>query len=643
MTSTTESRSIRSRRPGGVGQGRLAGPGHQVDRGDQGVALEGLAGGDDHRDAVLVGSGSGRRHGGPRLGVPSVGAWVPSVGGEATIADAGRRPRSWRAPAELQAVAVPPAAQPSRRRRGPGAGRGPARRVPASGWRRPGSRSRAGSTARGSPPTTGWPGSRSVGSSRRATPWVLGPARGGARPGRRPRVRQLPAGRRVGPGRARRRARSTGAALDRYVAIVDACLDRGMEPLVTLHHFTHPAWLGEDLWLRPDAAARYLAWAEIVVPALAPTVRHWVTLNEINVLALRTRGCSGLPARGGPSAFDDAAVARTTCWPPTSSAYEAIHAGPAPTPWSPPTTPRVSVYDVDRLLADVLLLPRAWASDATTSTGGSPNDGRGHYGRCGPRRPARTPPPPAGRPVAGVRPGPGAPGPARRRGPDGRSTPSTPAPTSAPSTSPDSTTTTRWPPGTSACRATGPPVAGSGSRSDRSGTTCPTPAGCTGWLGAQHRRDPGVPLWVVENGMCTRVRQGRPSVRLDGWDRPRYLREIVAAVVAAVDAGVPVAGYWHWSLVDNYEWGSYQPRFGLHGVDRHRGERGFRWLETDADGPGRPRRLPADHRGPAGRGPVGAGRHRSRLTVRWTPDGRCGRAGPRRQGPGVRHPRSPVG
>ena len=48
--------------------------------------------------------------------------------------------------------------------------------------------------------------------------------------------------------------------------------------------------------------------------------------------------------------------------------------------------------------------------------------------------------------------------------------------------------------------------------------------------------------------------------------------------------GVPVEGYWHWSLVDNYEWGSYEPRFGLYGVDRHRGEHGSRWLETDALG-----------------------------------------------------------
>ena len=38
-------------------------------------------------------------------------------------------------------------------------------------------------------------------------------------------------------------------ALDRYAAILDACHDRGLEPVVTLHHFTHPAWLGEEFWL----------------------------------------------------------------------------------------------------------------------------------------------------------------------------------------------------------------------------------------------------------------------------------------------------------------------------------------------------------------------------------------------------------
>jgi beta-glucosidase/6-phospho-beta-glucosidase/beta-galactosidase len=52
-------------------------------------------------------------------------------------------------------------------------------------------------------------------------------------------------------------------------------------------------------------------------------------------------------------------------------------------------------------------------------------------------------------------------------------------------------------------------------------------------------------------------------------------------VVAAIEAGVPVGGYWHWTLADNYEWGSYEPRFGLYGVDR---ERGLRWSELDSMG-----------------------------------------------------------
>jgi beta-glucosidase len=112
----------------------------------------------------------------------------------------------------------------------------------------------------------------------------------------------------------------------------------------------------------------------------------------------------------------------------------------------------------------------------------------------------------------------------------------------------------------------------------------PDPAGLYRWLGVQHHLTPGLPLWVVENGLCNRVRNGRSYLRTDGWDRPRYLRENIAAVMAAVDDGVPITGYWHWSLVDNYEWGSYQPRFGLYGVDRHHGEHGSRWLETDAAG-----------------------------------------------------------
>jgi beta-glucosidase/6-phospho-beta-glucosidase/beta-galactosidase len=88
-------------------------------------------------------------------------------------------------------------------------------------------------------------------------------------------------------------------------------------------------------------------------------------------------------------------------------------------------------------------------------------------------------------------------------------------------------------------------------------------------------------VWVVENGMCHRVRNGRVYDRGDGLTRPRMLQEHLRALVGLVDRGLPVGAYYHWTLADNYEWGSYQPRFGLFGVDR---ERGTRILETDAHG-----------------------------------------------------------
>jgi beta-glucosidase/6-phospho-beta-glucosidase/beta-galactosidase len=59
------------------------------------------------------------------------------------------------------------------------------------------------------------------------------------------------------------------------------------------------------------------------------------------------------------------------------------------------------------------------------------------------------------------------------------------------------------------------------------------------------------------------------------------LRENLAAIVKSIAVGQPITGYWHWCLADNYEWGSYEPRFGLYGVDR---ERSIRWSDCDSMG-----------------------------------------------------------
>jgi len=47
-----------------------------------------------------------------------------------------------------------------------------------------------------------------------------------------------------------------------------------------------------------------------------------------------------------------------------------------------------------------------------------------------------------------------------------------------------------------------------------------------------------------------------------------YLVEYLSAVSEAIEMGVDIRGFLYWSLLDNYEWGSYTPKFGLFKVDR---------------------------------------------------------------------------
>ncbi|MEU1982224.1 family 1 glycosylhydrolase [Nocardia sp. NPDC019395] len=76
-------------------------------------------------------------------------------------------------------------------------------------------------------------------------------------------------------------------------------------------------------------------------------------------------------------------------------------------------------------------------------------------------------------------------------------------------------------------------------------------------------RFPGKPLYIVENGMATD--NGRP--RADGYTRGAHLQDTVYWIQRAKADGINVIGYNYWSLTDNYEWGSFRPRFGLYTVD----------------------------------------------------------------------------
>lgn len=83
----------------------------------------------------------------------------------------------------------------------------------------------------------------------------------------------------------------------------------------------------------------------------------------------------------------------------------------------------------------------------------------------------------------------------------------------------------------------------------------------------------GVPIMITENGMSNRDTVNDSgevcdTVRVDYMDD--YLRNLKQAMAK----GVPVIGYQHWSLMDNFEWAEgYDPRFGLVYVDFKTGNR----------------------------------------------------------------------
>jgi beta-glucosidase len=74
------------------------------------------------------------------------------------------------------------------------------------------------------------------------------------------------------------------------------------------------------------------------------------------------------------------------------------------------------------------------------------------------------------------------------------------------------------------------------------------------------------PLYVTENGAA--FGDTRRNGTVDDPERTSYLEHHVAAVARAIEEGVPVEGYFVWSLLDNFEWArGYGPRFGLVYVD----------------------------------------------------------------------------
>src|SRR5262245_49771432 len=72
-----------------------------------------------------------------------------------------------------------------------------------------------------------------------------------------------------------------------YRNVIQALRERGLEPLVTLHHFTNPRWLAKSGgWLRRDAPQLFARYVEYVARHIGQNVTYWLTVNEPTVYVL---------------------------------------------------------------------------------------------------------------------------------------------------------------------------------------------------------------------------------------------------------------------------------------------------------------------------------------------------------------------
>ncbi len=311
-------------------------------------------------------------------------------------------------------------------------------------------------------------------------------------------------------------------ALGRYRRFVERLTALGIEPVVTLLHYAHPAWFHRETpWTATASVDAFARFVRMVAAALRPHVRLWTVLNEPLVLVLGGFLDGQIP----PGVSDERAAGRAL------DHLLAAHAAAAAAireeaPGSVigiahnmmAFAPERSAHPLDRLSAR--------AAHAFYNRGLLEAFGSGRWDLWLPpfsRLSGRRDDLPASLDVVGVnfysR--------LHLRAPAG------------------------W--------------RGTGGLSYRDGTG----HGLTdnGWEVVPDALVPllkeaaraGKPLLVTENGLAD-ARDAR---------RARFLRAHAGALDAAVAHGLPVYGLFHWSLLDNFEWlDGFGPKFGLFEVDR---------------------------------------------------------------------------
>lgn len=335
--------------------------------------------------------------------------------------------------------------------------------------------------------------------------------------------------------------------LDFYERLVDALLEKGIEPYCTLFHWDFPlALFQRGGWLADDSPAWFAEYTTLLARRLGDRVRQWITLNEPHAYiegGLRDgRHAPGLtlPLAEVARAGHNTLLGHGRAVQVLRSEVKNASIGFAPVlimaaPASEAPEDVEAAREWTWAMHTTRLRVSSWWMDAVY---------RGHYPEDGLRLMGKDAP----RVKAGdfdvisqkldyfgcnlydvVR---------VRRGADGKAE-EVPYPTSFPRTA------FNWP---------------------------VTPEG--------HRYGPrfaferyGLPVLITENGLSS-----RDWVALDGsvhdTERVDFLRRHLLELGRAIEEGTPVLGYLHWSVLDNFEWNhGYRERFGLIHVDYESGTR----------------------------------------------------------------------
>ncbi|MHA3771028.1 glycoside hydrolase family 1 protein [Verrucomicrobiota bacterium sgz303538] len=376
-------------------------------------------------------------------------------------------------------------------------------------------------------------------------------------------------------------------ALDQYAAILGSCQEHGLEPVVTLHHFVHPAWLGPDAWLDPRTPALFTNYVREVVAylnaRLVRPIRWFITINEPNMLVLNSYLGRQFPA-GAASGLGVMTAAYNGLLTAHIAAYNVIHDLYADAGWP---TPRVSLnnYCSDLYWSDKLLLDILCARER-----GVERNGVGEYiGQCvrvfeEAFDRARIP---LHKDLSYFF------GSAVKRVSNWLGYRSFDAAHFAPLldalySSPrervlDYIGLDYYDP--FAAHAFRLPVFWDHEFKNKSFRSWVLSTVTSKWWDwrvlprglhffcRHYAQDFRRPVLIAENGMAIRRRADNTGLtqRRDKITRSQFLRLHVHEVTKIVNDGVPLMGYLHWSLFDNYEWGSYTPRFGLYSIDYQQG------------------------------------------------------------------------